>query len=381
MTELEKIAYAKTFIDKLANGINPINGSVIPEDDIVNNVRLSRCFFYVSDLLRQIIDNGGITPPPVAVERKLRKQPYFLTPEQAASFEYSDTPITASEIFNRISAVGPTEGVKKLPKRNLVKWLISLDLLEGVDVNGEWVKRPTPEGEEMGITLEERQGQYGTYFVVLYNKDAQHFILDNIEAVLAFDSRIYREKMNLDNQGKVWGEDEDKELLRLYGEGNSVGEIAKALKRGERAVRLRLGRRGIHPDLEAPADTPASVATRKEDSTSFEDKGENAPEKAELREDLEGAEPKETGYANEKHGVSAAGAELRETHSSSAAVTPSPEKKSCRSCKFARSGDCFPQKEICPDYEPAFDVPKDERSLWPEMGDASFLRQNGRRRE
>ena len=45
MTELEKIAYAKMFIDKLANGINPLDDSKIPDGDIVNNVRLSRCFF------------------------------------------------------------------------------------------------------------------------------------------------------------------------------------------------------------------------------------------------------------------------------------------------------------------------------------------------
>ena len=31
MTELEKIAYAKSFIDKLANGVNPIDDSAIPD--------------------------------------------------------------------------------------------------------------------------------------------------------------------------------------------------------------------------------------------------------------------------------------------------------------------------------------------------------------
>ena len=49
MTEIEKIADAKTFIDKLANGINPLDDTPIPEDDIVNNIRLSCCFFYVSE--------------------------------------------------------------------------------------------------------------------------------------------------------------------------------------------------------------------------------------------------------------------------------------------------------------------------------------------
>ena len=98
MTELEKIAYAKSFIDKLANGVNPIDDSTIPDSDIVNNVRLSRCFFYVSDILRQVIENGGITPAPIVKEKKPRKQPYALSPEQAEQFEYSDTPITATEI-------------------------------------------------------------------------------------------------------------------------------------------------------------------------------------------------------------------------------------------------------------------------------------------
>ena len=60
MTEVEKIEYAKSFIDKLANGINPLDDTAIKEDDVVNNVRLSRCFFYVSDVLRQVIENGGI---------------------------------------------------------------------------------------------------------------------------------------------------------------------------------------------------------------------------------------------------------------------------------------------------------------------------------
>ena len=47
MTELEKVAYAKTFVDKLANGINPIDDQPVAENDVINNVRLSRCFFYV----------------------------------------------------------------------------------------------------------------------------------------------------------------------------------------------------------------------------------------------------------------------------------------------------------------------------------------------
>ena len=45
MTELEKIERAKTYIDKLANGINPVDDTMAPDADIINNVRLSGCLF------------------------------------------------------------------------------------------------------------------------------------------------------------------------------------------------------------------------------------------------------------------------------------------------------------------------------------------------
>lgn len=59
MTNLEVMKRAKTYMDKLANGINPLDDTTLSENDIVNNVRISRCLFYVSDVLRQVIENGG----------------------------------------------------------------------------------------------------------------------------------------------------------------------------------------------------------------------------------------------------------------------------------------------------------------------------------
>lgn len=44
MTELEKIEYAKSFIDKLANGINPIDNRPAPENDIRLPRKLIFCF-------------------------------------------------------------------------------------------------------------------------------------------------------------------------------------------------------------------------------------------------------------------------------------------------------------------------------------------------
>mgnify|MGYP003323203687 CR=1 FL=1 len=102
MTELEKIEYAKSFMDKLANGINPLDDTPVPEGDIVNHVRLSRCFFYVSDILRQVIENGGVTPPPKAPRGG--KQAFALTEELKNAVPNAvpvDTVTEALEIINR----------------------------------------------------------------------------------------------------------------------------------------------------------------------------------------------------------------------------------------------------------------------------------------
>ena len=39
-------------------------------------------------------------------------------------------------------------------------------------------------GQQLGITSEQRQGRNGTYTVVVYNKAAQQFILDNLDATI-----------------------------------------------------------------------------------------------------------------------------------------------------------------------------------------------------
>ena len=185
MTELEKIAYAKSFIDKLANGINPLDDTPIPDDDIANNVRLSRCFFYVSDILRQVYENGGVTKP-----KRTPKIPFAVTLEQLEKFEYSSEPIAVSEIAKRIYAMADNENMEKVSYRQINQWLLNIGMLYLHDFGGKKpVKRPTEEGNQIGITVETRMGRYGEYQVVLYNEDAQRFIIDNIEAVAATEAK------------------------------------------------------------------------------------------------------------------------------------------------------------------------------------------------
>lgn len=187
MTELEKIEYTKSFLDKLANGIDPIENKPIPEADLLNNIRVSRCMFYVSDILRQIIENGGITP---AKKTKVKKAPFSITPEQLEKYEYSDIPLSLSEIAGCIKELVDYENMKTLSYKDLASWLINVGMLyEKEDSDCKMKKHPTDAGESLGIYEELRHNAYNDYKVVVYDKDAQKFIIDNIYSIIAFKNK------------------------------------------------------------------------------------------------------------------------------------------------------------------------------------------------
>ena len=178
MTELEKIAYAKSFIDKLANGVNPLDGTPIPEGDIANNVRLSRCFFYVSDILGQVYENGGVGK----VEKTI---PFSITSEQLANFEPSPYLISGSEISKKLSALVKNPLMKSFSVPKLNQWLIQNGLLyETTDSFGKNRKMPTEQGRAMGISAETKMGHEGEYVAVLFNTKAQYFIVNHIYEIL-----------------------------------------------------------------------------------------------------------------------------------------------------------------------------------------------------
>lgn len=185
MTELEKMQRAKMYIDQLANGINPLDNQTLSETDIVNNVKISRCLFYVSDILRQVIENGGIV-----TKKKTPKCPFAILPSDLQKYKISNVPVTVSEITTQLNLLIDEDTMKKLKATSITTWLVEIGFLEiQTDNNGKNVKRPTDAGMKMGLSTQQRFGMYGDYIVVLYNSEAQRFILDNIDAIIEVNNK------------------------------------------------------------------------------------------------------------------------------------------------------------------------------------------------
>lgn len=182
MTELEIMQRAKMYLDKLARGIDPISDQEIPEDSVLNNVRLARCFFYVSDILEQVMENGGH----VGSKPRGPKLPEFsATAEELAQVPVSQWPVWISQFVNRINTAVNNPQMKKLGPTVITDWLLTKGFLEKrTSAEGKTQRLPTQEGIALGLSTETRQGQYGGYTAVSYNAGAQRFLLDHLPAIL-----------------------------------------------------------------------------------------------------------------------------------------------------------------------------------------------------
>ena len=178
--EKERYEAAKRCIDSLANGLDPYTKEPLPRDSVLNDVNVVRVLFIASDALRRVIEGD------IEKAKKVKKSDFAINDEQLANFAYSDKPIPITEIVKRLSDLTDIENMAKPKYKTIRDWLEQKGFLEiETDDEGKNKWLPTDEGMEMGITFESRVSAYGKpYKVTLYNNDAQHFIIDNLQGIL-----------------------------------------------------------------------------------------------------------------------------------------------------------------------------------------------------
>lgn len=176
MTELEKLERAKMYIDKLANGIDPLTDTEMADDETLNQVRISRCLFYVSEILGRVIENGG----DIGKKTYVKQAPFSITPEQLEQVEISEQPVGVSIIAKRISEV-LDENVKKMPATHISNWLLQNGYLTENIYANKREKVSTAKGEALGIvTVDAVSSQGRAYRKNIYDANAQSFIINNI---------------------------------------------------------------------------------------------------------------------------------------------------------------------------------------------------------
>ncbi len=196
-TELDTMKHAKEYIDKLANGIDPFTDKPVPDDDIVNNVKLSRCFFYISGILEKVIENGGEVTSEKTVEviKPQKRGAVVITDEVRARFKCFINEVSLSTFTDMINKHLDSDVSVKLKSTAIADWLTVIGMIDCEELPSGKLKRvPTENGISEGIRLNEyfTDGGFLRYAIML-SPAAQQFVLDNIDAIAEMNG-LPREK-------------------------------------------------------------------------------------------------------------------------------------------------------------------------------------------
>ena len=169
---IEVLKKAQEHIEKMAQGINPLTNSSIENDSLLNDIRISRYLFYVNDILKQIISNGGIKPD------KKKTMPFDLTNDELKKYEYTEE-LPLSKLVKKINDLKSNMDMKDLKLKDVGDWLIHIGVLQIVNINNHNYKRPTEVGKNMGMSVRRIFNNYENYDLVLYDLSMQRYIIEN----------------------------------------------------------------------------------------------------------------------------------------------------------------------------------------------------------
>lgn len=246
MTEIEEISYAKSVIESLARGVNPFSGEMIPDDEVINNVKISRCLYYVVDVLEKLCECK------YPKKEKKSKAPLIIKEGELEKFDYYDGGIAISDIVKRINDIVGYDG-RKIKRGLIINWLIEDGFIVENEISGRKYKIPTVKGNEIGIYTEERFGNNGNYKVVLYNKNAQRMIIKHLAEAIGSNIAINQKTTNTNhadsNRGKPWDSKQEEKLTEMFKDGLTVNEIANTMMRSPGGIRARLLKLGLINDI------------------------------------------------------------------------------------------------------------------------------------
>ncbi len=245
MTEQDILRHAKGWLDKLADGVDPLTEEPVPVDDAVRKDRIAKCLRYVSGVLEKLISQEEANTYPA---RKQPRLPAFaISEETLAQVPVSEKPVTITEFTKTINALIDQQQVDKLKTASLLEYLDRHGFLEMRPLpNGRSTRQPTQIGQQLGIGLEERQGADGPYTATVYSSKAQRFLLKHMDEIVEINTAKYNEIVDTGAlQGAPWTREQDAQLRELYQQGASLAEIARSMQRSTSGIQARLNRLGL----------------------------------------------------------------------------------------------------------------------------------------
>ena len=175
-----KLRAACDCIEEIADGRHPITHDELEPDSMWNDPVIIRNLFFIRDVMSSVLVNGG------AVGRRGGKDGKEIIPVASLVGDYSyREDKTISKLINQVYEPVLGRNVKKIAVTTVTSWLKSAGYLcerPAPDTNGT-ISCPTQKGLRLGIRPEERSFNGRFYTAIVYDKEAQNFVVQNLEKI------------------------------------------------------------------------------------------------------------------------------------------------------------------------------------------------------
>ena len=171
---------SKDYIDKLVEGINPVNGKPISTREVIYDYKVSRQLEFLSDYLKDEINRLEDNVRTNAADADDELIEFELTEKELRNLKLSDKPVSLADVCNMLNHLRPSSSMRKLKAISAVEVLCNYKMIDRV-------RRkiiPTEEGMKLGIQFKEFQSNGATLTKVLYSKEAQQFIVDHLKDIM-----------------------------------------------------------------------------------------------------------------------------------------------------------------------------------------------------
>ncbi len=174
----DRLLKAKEVIQQIANGVNPLDQSEIPDDSFLHHPKIIRSLFCLLDYMDKEMNNSSSHSQP-------KPKTFMITAEQKSAVEFPDGPIGVNVLVKAINLVIDPTTSKKLNGAGLNKQLKKLGILsEEIDEKGKKRTIVNENSEGYGIIAQRRVFDGVEYDQVLFDEEGKAFVLQNIESLL-----------------------------------------------------------------------------------------------------------------------------------------------------------------------------------------------------
>lgn len=177
--DLKKLDVAIKYLQRITDGCNPVNNMPAEEDAVLNNPHVIRCMFFVKEVLEDVRSNNGVVG---SKKTKSKGEPFPF--EILNEFQYQEDKSIA-HFLKQIHAPLDGRNIRKISPQTITNWLkkegyLTMEYCQDV---GKESTVPTEKGRELGIYTEIRTYTTNNYLAVIYNRNAQEFLVKNLKAI------------------------------------------------------------------------------------------------------------------------------------------------------------------------------------------------------